>query len=81
MKLCERRCEACIDRAADGEPSAHFARVVWLCSEHSRQFHEAHHIARLRTMSTVDAHAAIDAWLELARSIDAMLLRGEWGPA
>ena len=63
MRRCERRCEACGD-LADGEPSAVFARVVWLCVRHSTEFHEPAVQAVFRTASsTVELWAAIKAWL------------------
>lgn len=55
MKLSERLCEVC-GALADGTPSAHFARVMWLCQAHSTAFHE---VPQAETGST---------WFSLARA-------------
>lgn len=66
MRLCERRCEAC-GELADGEPSAHFARVVWFCSRHSAEFHDPAVVRLLASApSTLECWAAIDCWLRVA---------------
>lgn len=68
MRLCERRCEVCGEQA-DGDTSAHFARVVWLCRRHSAWFHSP---VMLRCFSsgtsTQEVHETIDLWLMLMRA-------------
>lgn len=66
MRRAERRCEAC-GELAGGDPSAHFARVVWLCELHSAEFHQAELLAVFRAASsTAECWSAIDCWLRTA---------------
>jgi len=70
LRLSERRCEAC-GAPADGAPSAHFARVVWLCQRDSEEFHapELQQVLRHPSASTSAIWLAIDCWLEVTRAM------------
>lgn len=59
------------------ECSAHFACCIWLCAQHTAQFHEPSHIEKLRagptTAAVLEAVAAwvkfaIDRWVEECRA-------------
>lgn len=64
MRVAERPCEVCGARIDPAWTSAHFARVLWLCTAHGEAFHESENLGWIATAGTTDRiHAAIDAWV------------------
>lgn len=67
MTINERRCECCAELADPTQTSAHYARVLFLCTLHGQRFHACERQWKSATETRV-LLAQISLWVRVQRT-------------